>query len=558
MRSATTIASRPSGVKYMLYGSSTGIVRVGLPVRGIDLGERVARVVRDVQVLQVVRRERRAAAALRRRSGRRPERPGVDDVDRVRLRVRDVDPPAARCARRRSGFPDGPRHRRCACRRAWARPPWSWSSSRVPAGARRRSRRSLRRHGRRRAGSSPAGRRPRGRNGPSRASRPRRPCGDRVDRLDRRGRRVHRRASPPITYTRLPSAAAAACVVGLGRLPIRVTRPAAGSNESTASLAVPAGSSRPRSRRVPAPRRLRRSGAAPGDGRRPGPAARGATGRSCSASACRCSRRRRTPSRPRPRLPDPSSAPGRPTSVGRPGATRRIARQTHVWSDASSAGRQRGRARSSGGVRAAGPGRGRRRTPQCRGAATRRHRGRPTPAGTASDAVLSSIGHGSRDADGELCARPTLRGCGALGSRGRDRAPRRPRRPGVSPDRRTVVAAGRSTARRPRGVATGRSARGAVAARGRSRPSRGLSCGTRDEAQDHGGAAPGSSTLTPRLCSRRTVRDCFDARRARSPNRVGGPELALELRSRYRPAAARSSTSSPSEMVRSTSSRRTT
>ena len=46
---------------------------------------------------------------------------------------------------------------------------------------------------------------------------------------------------PPITYTRLPSAAAAAWVVGLGRRPMRVTRPVAGSNESTASLAVPAG-----------------------------------------------------------------------------------------------------------------------------------------------------------------------------------------------------------------------------------------------------------------------------------------------------------------------------
>ena len=33
-RSATTIAYRPSGVKYMLYGSVTGIRFPGLPVRG--------------------------------------------------------------------------------------------------------------------------------------------------------------------------------------------------------------------------------------------------------------------------------------------------------------------------------------------------------------------------------------------------------------------------------------------------------------------------------------------------------------------------------------------
>ncbi len=33
-RSATTIAKRPSGVKYMLYGSSTGIGFPGLPVCG--------------------------------------------------------------------------------------------------------------------------------------------------------------------------------------------------------------------------------------------------------------------------------------------------------------------------------------------------------------------------------------------------------------------------------------------------------------------------------------------------------------------------------------------
>ena len=32
--SATTIADLPSGVKYMLYGSSTGIGLPGLPVRG--------------------------------------------------------------------------------------------------------------------------------------------------------------------------------------------------------------------------------------------------------------------------------------------------------------------------------------------------------------------------------------------------------------------------------------------------------------------------------------------------------------------------------------------
>src|SRR5436305_7824516 len=33
-RSATTIAARPSGVKYKLYGSSTGMAVPGLPVLG--------------------------------------------------------------------------------------------------------------------------------------------------------------------------------------------------------------------------------------------------------------------------------------------------------------------------------------------------------------------------------------------------------------------------------------------------------------------------------------------------------------------------------------------
>ena len=58
--SATTIAYLPSGVKYMLYGSSTGIGGPGLPVLG-SIGVRLplfrrSRVVRDPQRLQVPRR----------------------------------------------------------------------------------------------------------------------------------------------------------------------------------------------------------------------------------------------------------------------------------------------------------------------------------------------------------------------------------------------------------------------------------------------------------------------------------------------------------------------
>ena len=58
--SATTIADLPSGEKYMLYGSSTGIALPGLPVFG-SIGitlplVRVLRVVRDPQRAQVPRR----------------------------------------------------------------------------------------------------------------------------------------------------------------------------------------------------------------------------------------------------------------------------------------------------------------------------------------------------------------------------------------------------------------------------------------------------------------------------------------------------------------------
>ena len=90
-RSATTIAYRPSGVKYMLYGSSTGIVRPGLAGARVDRRERVAAVVRDVQRLQVPRRH----DVLRQPADGEVlddlERALVDHVDGVAVAVRDVD-----------------------------------------------------------------------------------------------------------------------------------------------------------------------------------------------------------------------------------------------------------------------------------------------------------------------------------------------------------------------------------------------------------------------------------------------------------------------------------
>ena len=93
--SATTIASLPSGVKYMLYGSSTAIALPGLPVFGIDRRQaalgRVLGVVGDPERLQVPRRHDvlRVEADLEAvddLEGRR-----VDDVDVVRLQVGNVD-----------------------------------------------------------------------------------------------------------------------------------------------------------------------------------------------------------------------------------------------------------------------------------------------------------------------------------------------------------------------------------------------------------------------------------------------------------------------------------
>jgi len=50
---------------------------------------------------------------------------------------------------------------------------------------------------------------------------------------------------PPITYAVEPITAAAAWVVGAGRLPIRMTRPVDGTNSRTAVLAFPLGSEPP-------------------------------------------------------------------------------------------------------------------------------------------------------------------------------------------------------------------------------------------------------------------------------------------------------------------------
>ena len=55
-RSATTIANLPSGVKYRLYGSWTGIGGPAASGRGFDRREAVAEVVVDVERPQVVRR----------------------------------------------------------------------------------------------------------------------------------------------------------------------------------------------------------------------------------------------------------------------------------------------------------------------------------------------------------------------------------------------------------------------------------------------------------------------------------------------------------------------
>ena len=90
-RSATTIAYRPSGVKYMLYGSSTGIGLPGLAGARIDRRQAVADVVRHVERLQVPGRH----DVLRQRA----DREVVDDP--VRARIDLVDGVAAGCSARR-------------------------------------------------------------------------------------------------------------------------------------------------------------------------------------------------------------------------------------------------------------------------------------------------------------------------------------------------------------------------------------------------------------------------------------------------------------------------
>ena len=93
--SATTIADLPSGEKYMLYGSSTGIALPGLPVFGsigVTLPSvRALGVVRDPQRAQVPRRHDvlRIEADLELVDDL--ERRRIDHVDVVRLDVRHVD-----------------------------------------------------------------------------------------------------------------------------------------------------------------------------------------------------------------------------------------------------------------------------------------------------------------------------------------------------------------------------------------------------------------------------------------------------------------------------------
>ena len=63
--SATEIAYLPSGVKYMLYGSATGIVSPGLPGDRVDPADHVADIVGRVQRGHVVATARRAAPPCR-------------------------------------------------------------------------------------------------------------------------------------------------------------------------------------------------------------------------------------------------------------------------------------------------------------------------------------------------------------------------------------------------------------------------------------------------------------------------------------------------------------
>ena len=89
--SATTIARRPSAVKYRLYGSGTGTRRPGRLVRG-SIGVRLLPV---SLVTHSVRRSHDGVTCCGSppvRSARSRGRCAGDHVDRVGLRIRDVDP----------------------------------------------------------------------------------------------------------------------------------------------------------------------------------------------------------------------------------------------------------------------------------------------------------------------------------------------------------------------------------------------------------------------------------------------------------------------------------
>ena len=90
-RSATTIANRPSGVKYRLYGSSTGIGRPGTAGARVDRCEAVAEVVVHVQRPQVVGRRHVLGQRPDRELRDDLQRPLADHVDGVAQAVRHVD-----------------------------------------------------------------------------------------------------------------------------------------------------------------------------------------------------------------------------------------------------------------------------------------------------------------------------------------------------------------------------------------------------------------------------------------------------------------------------------
>ena len=220
--------NRPSGVKYMLYGSSTGIGLPGLAGARVDRGQAVADVVRDVERLQVVG----GNDVLRQGS----DREAVDDLERAR--VDHLHEAVARGnvdARQRGPggrgehagavvrvHVDAPRRRRPARRRR------AVAGGAPPGRASRASRRCRPGHVRPRAGSrpsTPAATRS------ERATRSEPRDADAAGHADRprRSRRVGVSSDaprPPMTYASPPIAAAAACVVGAGSRPSSLTLPA--------------------------------------------------------------------------------------------------------------------------------------------------------------------------------------------------------------------------------------------------------------------------------------------------------------------------------------------